>query len=499
MDPVARLLDRQVDAIRRALQEADYTADAVMARIGPAGQAGLQRNSTFAAADALSGATDALATLIRLFVLQQPLEPKQIAAALPVADPAVAAALLDADGQRARVDVRPYASDDGLGAWIVSDLVSTLDTASEPARPDFVLGVSPASMTLAQLAIRQPIGSALDLGTGCGVQSLHLARHADRVVATDVNGRALDLASLTFRLNQVDVDLRDGSLYAPVLRERFDLILTNPPYVMSPPGPQRHRLTYRDAGLPGDDLVRRVVSEAPRHLAENGVLQVLGNWAHVAGQDWRERVVGWVGTGCDALILQREVLDVYEYVELWLADAGIAGTPQYEARYREWIDYFAGLGIEGVGLGWILVRNSGNAVPHVVAEDWPHAVAHPVSAGFSEFVAAADLARLGDDEVLAGRWRLAVDAVQETLGRPGAEDPEHVVLRRQTGFRRAVEVDSALGGVLGACDGDLPLDGLLAAVAQILERDPADVRRQVLPRFRELIAQGWLSRSANPD
>ena len=103
-------------------------------------------------------------------------------------------------------------------------------------RPDFVLGVSAASTTLAQLTVRRPVPRALDLGTGCGVQSLHLARHSAEVVATDLNPRALALARLTALINGIDLDLREGSLYAPVAGERFDLITTNPPYVMSPPG-----------------------------------------------------------------------------------------------------------------------------------------------------------------------------------------------------------------------------------------------------------------------
>ena len=60
-----------------------------------------------------------------------------------------------------------------------------------------MLGVSSASTTLAQLTVRRPVGRALDLGTGCGVQSLHLARHARSVTATDLNPRALELAALT--------------------------------------------------------------------------------------------------------------------------------------------------------------------------------------------------------------------------------------------------------------------------------------------------------------
>src|SRR5947207_195165 len=77
------------------------------------------------------------------------------------------------------------------------------DGKVSPTRPDLVLGVSAASTSLAQLTPREVIGSALDLGTGCGVQSLHLARHAARIVATDVNPRALELAEVTLGLNRV--------------------------------------------------------------------------------------------------------------------------------------------------------------------------------------------------------------------------------------------------------------------------------------------------------
>jgi hypothetical protein len=120
-----------------------------------------------------------------------------------------------------------------------------------------VLGLSPASSTLAQMTIRRPVGSALDLGTGCGVQSLHLATHADRVVATDLNPRAVSFARLTGALNELILDVREGSLYEPVSDETFDLIVTNPPYVMSPPTGER--LVYREGGFTGDRLVEQVV------------------------------------------------------------------------------------------------------------------------------------------------------------------------------------------------------------------------------------------------
>src|SRR5262249_25507852 len=59
---------------------------------------------------------------------------------------------------------------------------------------DRVLGVVPASETLARLTVRRPAKRALDLGTGCGVQALLLARHSETVIAVDVNPRALAFA-----------------------------------------------------------------------------------------------------------------------------------------------------------------------------------------------------------------------------------------------------------------------------------------------------------------
>ncbi len=65
----------------------------------------------------------------------------------------------------ARLDVRPYATgDDDL--WVVSDLTPGLDGRPDRVGADHVLGISSASTSLAQLTIREPVGRALDLGTG---------------------------------------------------------------------------------------------------------------------------------------------------------------------------------------------------------------------------------------------------------------------------------------------------------------------------------------------
>jgi hypothetical protein len=289
------------------------------------------------------------------------------------------------------------------------------------------------------------------------------------------------------------VELRQGDLFAPVAEDGFDLISTNPPYVIAPPstGP---RLTYREGNLAGDGLVERIVRRGPDHLNSGGTLSVLGNWAHLAGSDWQERLAGWVPAGCDAQVVQRELLDPCEYAEIWLADAGLAGAPGYRRRYAEWMDYFQSLGIEAVGLGWITIRKSGTSEPSIRIEHWPYAIEQPIAPALTAALSSVELdRRLGEQELLSGRWVVADDVVAESVGLPGAADPEHLVLRQQRGMRRGAEVDTALGGVVGACDGELPLGLLIDSVAGLLDVDAPALRADLVPRIRRLLMDGFLT------
>ena len=478
-----------VDAarLRADLVAADYSVDEVLARIGDLGQEGLGRNCTVPADVALGDARDPLATLIRLFLLQQPVPAVDLAGVLDTTALAAAGYLALADGDAtARIDIRPYGSpDDGASGWLVADPTPGLDHVVTPTAPDYVLGASPASTTLAQIAMRTPVGSALDLGTGCGVQSLHLARHAGRIVGTDVNARALELAALTAALNGAAVDLREGSLYEPVAGERFDLIVSNPPFVMSPPRAEADTLAYREANFEADALVETLVRGAADHLNPGGSLQLLTNWA-VLEQPWEERLQGWVPDGCDAWVIERERLDVFSYIEMWLTDAGLVGTAGWRAAYDEWLAYFDRLGIRSVGMGWILVTRAQREHPHLRFESWPHAVAQPVGDVFARHASAVDAFQLPTAELLAARPRL-VDVEQETIGRPGAEDPEHVVFRQRVGLLRAVKADTALAATLGALDSDLTVGQVLAAVAQVLQADAAELAAALIPELRQAL------------
>jgi methylase of polypeptide subunit release factors len=445
---------------------------------------------------------DACGVLVRLFTLGRPVRASAVASALPSlgVDGAVALGLVRLEGARAgfaadrwappdrevlaTCDLRPY-GDDAHDWWVASDLSEL--AVGGPLRPDHVLGIGGASTTLASWTVRRPVDRALDLGTGCGVQSLHLATHARRVVATDVNRRALWLAGLNAELNEVTLDLRDGSLFQPVRGERFDLIVTNPPFVISPATGER--LVYRDSGVPGDGVVEEIVRAIPQHLVPGGLGQVLANWTIMRDRPWDERLAEWT-EGCEAWVVQREVLDPAAYVELWLKDAGLHGAADYRRRYDTWLSWFEDQGVEAIGFGWINLRATG-ASSGSRFEEWRWEVEQPLGPEVAaHFGRVAALRELSDEALRATRPRLRADVEQETRGAAGAEHPSVIVLRQQRGLRRARQVDTVEAALAGACDGSLTVAQLLAALEQILGAEVS--ARDRLAVVRELVAEGFL-------
>ncbi|MYR26320.1 MULTISPECIES: methyltransferase [unclassified Streptomyces] len=484
--------------LREALRKAEYTADGLLDLLGAPAYAALARGETVPALRATRVAGP-VATLVRLFLLQRAVTRAALVAVL--GEELVAAAAecgwLREDGGgelRATVDVRPYGGPEDEDWYVVSDLGCAVGGAGGIGKraEGVVLGVGGASTTLAGLTVRTPVGSVLDLGTGSGIQALHASPHAARLTATDLNPRALVFAALTLALSGAEpARLLAGSLFEPVGMETFDLVLSNPPFVISPDA----RLTYRDGGREGDGLCRELVSSAGERLNEGGYAQFLANWEHVDGETWTERVRDWVPAGCDAWIVQREVQDVTQYAELWLRDAGDhkEGSAEYTRRYEEWLDSFAARGTTAIGFGWITLRRTTAAEPSVTIEEWPHPVEQPLGPEVRAHFARLDYLRTHDDAaLLADHFRLAAEVVQEQIGQPGAENPEYVVLRQHRGMRRATRVDTIGAGFAGVCDGTLSAGAILDAIAQLVEEDPVLLRDRTPAQIRLLVEQGYL-------
>jgi SAM-dependent methyltransferase len=495
--------------LREALVAAGFTYDAVADLLGPLAHAALGRNETTPALRR-TGDGSPLETLTRLFLLQVPVARAEAERALPrlVDRLATHGVLVTSVGETAALlDVRPYAAPDSRGEhdlWVLSDLTPGLDGAAARVGGRHVLGISAASTSLAQLTLRHQVGTALDLGTGCGVQALHLARHAGRVVATDINPRALGMARFNVELNREPagpasadgvIDVREGSFFEPVARERFDLITTNPPFVISPATGER--LVYRDSGLPGDQVVEQLTRQAPDRLTPGGWCQILANWVIRTDRPWDERLAGWLDGSCDALVVQREVVDPAEYVELWLKDSGHHGGADYARRYDTWLSWLDAQGVEGIGFGWVnLRRTDGRRAGTHELLDWPYAVQQPVAPAIAAWGDAVGVRVTLDD-----RLTVAPGLEQETLGEPGAEDPSVIIVRQQLGLRRSRRVDTMVAAVVGACDGELSLGQIIDAVAQLLAADSAALRAELLPVVAELVAEGYVvaPRRSAPD
>jgi hypothetical protein len=478
---------RAAARVRGLFEQAGYTVDGVRQLLGPVAGRALARDEIVPALRAARGGTPA-ETLLRLFWLQVPVPDS----ALPFDDMVTLGLVERSGGEVAAllhvepVEPAPGTSSSGRSGdvpapsscgYAVSDLKAR--PGGVRLRPDHVVGQGGASGSLAQLVVHRPVDDALDLGTGSGVQALHLAGRARRITATDVNPRALDLARLSFALSGIEAELLAGSLFEPVEDRTFDLIVSNPPFVISPD----LRFGYRESGLPGDEICRRLVRQAPEHLADGGWCHLLANWLHIDGEAWEERVAGWI-EGVDGWVVQRDVQDPAEYAELWLRDSCEAGTPEYRHRYDTWLDYFESRKVTGVGFGWITLHKSGGE--SVRAEELRQAVDQPVGAYVQ------DVVRGRPDDLTPGTTlRTAGGVVQEQIGRPGAEDPERIVLRQTRGLRRAAQVGTVPAALAGACDGDLPLGPLLDAIAQLTGADPADVRSRAWDVLPDLIADGF--------
>jgi release factor glutamine methyltransferase len=118
-------------------------------------------------------------------------------------------------------------------------------------------------------------GRVLDLGTGTGALAMVAARAgAARVTAVDINPRAVMAARFNALLRGLPIDVLCGDLTRPVRDRRFDLVLTNPPYVPSATDslPRRGPALAWDAGRDGRALLDRVCREAPPLLAPGGTL-----------------------------------------------------------------------------------------------------------------------------------------------------------------------------------------------------------------------------------
>ena len=442
--------------LAEALREAGFTNAGIAEHLGPAATQAMYRGEPGVVRRACSDGSD-LSLLVRFFILREPVAQLPLAAALggdmvrSLIDDSVAALDSDTGELRITLDIRPHLIA-GHERLVFSDLDASM-TDIVPGR-DHVLGVGAASLSLLSAAPLSPVDSVLDLGTGSGVQALGQAPVAERVVATDVHGRALDLAQATLAANGVDnVELRHGSWFEAVAGEHFDRIVANPPFVVGLPEVGH---VYRDSGMDLDGASEFVVKHAPEHLAEGGRAFILASWVHVEGESWQSRVASWLPkTGVNAWVLQRDVVDPGMYVSTWLRDETIdPRSAEGIERTERWLAHFAENNVTGIGFGWILLDDIGDAPTEVTAEALSQPFSDPLGPEAEEYFArTAWLRGKTSDDILGARYLLRPGLALEEVSLADTNAgmgfaPEVTRITRTDGPRFTHDIDAGVLAIL---------------------------------------------------
>jgi methylase of polypeptide subunit release factors len=421
-----------------------------------------------------------LARLVRLFLAGDGLD-------TDAAEAALAPATIDDLETAGVVERTPEGK---VRARVRLDPVRGLIVASDHRRPgessarDHVIYPGPASDTLASLTVRAPVGRALDLCCGSGIQALAAARHAERVVGTDLNPRALRLAVLSAGLSGLDnVEWRAGDLFAPIGQERFELVVSNPPFVISP----EKDLTYRDGGRSGDELSREVVVGCAARLEQGGYGHVLCSWVRAPGEHYAEAPRRWLSeSGCDVFVLHLDTETPASYALRWNSAEAATVTQAVNTAGR-WQGYYAELGIEAIATGVVTTRRRAGS-------NWLFAdelVATGSDAGdhVERVFAGHDaLERIGDDrELLEARLSLAAGVTLTERRRAGGE-----IVRARVSDADGVRLPgavtpSAAGAALVALDGRRTL-----AEAAMAAHVPTSAVEAALPSIRDLIKRGYV-------
>jgi methylase of polypeptide subunit release factors len=358
--------------------------------------------------------------------------------------------------------------------------------------PTHVAGPTPAGDTLADLTVRRPVASALDVGSGSGVLSLLAARHATKVLATDINPAAIAFTALNAELNGLtNIETREGNLFEPAAGTRHDLVVSNPPFVIAPDT----ALVFRHSPMARDDMSRAVVRGAAAHVAEGGFAHILCNWISASGASAAGPVEQWVeGSGCDALVLVHGTEDPLAYAVRWNLRTQQLGAGEHAAILDSWLDYFAAEGIDGVTSGAVILRRRDG-------RNWVHALdlaAGATGAAGSQIVAifrARDyLATVRDDQEMLDH-RFAVDAPhrldQALVSADGGYVIESAGLVLQEGLGNRLDIEPDLIPVLLRFDGSQTVAEIVSEVAEGTGVHRRQLTARTLRLVRALLEGGF--------
>ncbi len=374
------------------------------------------------------------------------------------------------------------------GFLVASDHASGIDNK----QMEMVLWPNPTSKFLGRFAVRRHSRATLDLGTGSGILSLGASRFSDVVIATDLNERAVSCARFNARLNGIEnIEAMAGDCFEPVKGRCFDLILSNPPFFITPQGDY----LFCENPMELDGLCRRLVKEASAYLNQGGYMQMLCEWAQIKGQPWEERVAEWLqDTGCDAWVMKGLTQDPEEYAQLRIRETSQDPT-QDAASYAGYMSYYRHRGVEAIHDGLIVLRRR-EGKNWVRIEEVPPTPKGELGEMIVATFAAHDLIqRNGSEEkLLALKPRMASNVRLEQIcaQHEGQWRAEALTLRLTSGFPFHMDVQPLVAEFLVTCDGTRTAGEAIQGFANTVNAPVEKVQSECLGIIRKLIERGFM-------
>ncbi|MDV2414453.1 class I SAM-dependent methyltransferase [Corynebacterium kefirresidentii] len=481
---------------------AGFTTDGVAGYLGPEVTEALFRGEP-APVSLAAHSESQMDLLIRFFLLHEHLPAtllgEAVGARLATQLLDAKVALADAHGMAyIALDIRPHTIV-GANRLIFSDVDASL--VDHVPGPDHVLGVGAASLSLLQSTPVSPVSSVLDLGTGSGVQLLGQIECAEKITATDVHERALDLATATIAAaGEGDkVELLPGSWFEPVAGRRFDRLVANPPFVVGLPEVGH---VYRDSGLNLDGASELVVSQATDHLTPGGTAHLLAAWVHTSGETWQQRVASWLpDKGIAAWVIQRDVADPALYVSTWLEDESLdIRSPEGQERSRAWLEHFQEHEVNGIGFGFVAIQRIGDDEPaDILAEEMPQAFSDPLGPEVEEYFArVAWLRDLVPGELQGKHFQVRPGLAREDISTPDEDLGQGFTraalrLTRTDGPRWSHEVDEHIAAIVAGLNPQgLNLEETIGLYAAAHGFDEEELTAAALPAVIDMVRHGLL-------
>jgi SAM-dependent methyltransferase len=480
IDRLALLTPDQADALRARLTAVGYDAD-VIAR-GEAIAPGLFDALRLPLVHDALPLDDAPASdLALLFAYSAAVPFERVERALT---PAIAALALDLGlfARDERGDARsPFLLMPFLGLWILSDPLSQ--------DGDAVMGPGPTTNEIARLLPLAPPPTMLDVGCGAGTLALVAAdRGCPGAVGIDINPRAIEMACFNARLHGLSAEFLAGDLYAPVAGRRFDLVVSQPPFVARPPAVGEAVFLF--GGEYGDEFAVAMIAQTPPMLTPTGRALVLLDAPVRPAAALHVRLRAALGDApVDVAVFAATGMSP-DHMSVGYTARSLTTLDGYAADVRRYRQHLRALGVTEFSHAVVLLLPPGGRFTISLNV---RSIGGLDGDAIARWCDAIDLATGDDRALLAATLRAAPGLVfVEERATPDRSVAPTWRMRSERGIAVSRELSEASWALLEAITAVGTVGDGVAAYAEMCGATADDVRGQVLAFVREHLAKATL-------